>query len=108
LGLWAGAALAIYAAMIKDTNLPLFAAVPVSFFASQLGRAILRQKMISKLLKYDLPQMKAAMAADILAFWIWTLLLLSFIISSAFGRTICWRGIHYKLLGPTETIVVGD
>jgi len=108
LGLWAGAALAVYAAMIKDTNLPLFAAVPILFFTSQLGRAIMRQKMISKLLKYDLPQMRAAMAADILAFWIWSLLLLSFIISSAFGRTIRWRGIRYKLLGPTETIVVGD
>jgi len=108
LGLWAGAALAIYAAMIGEKYLPLFAAVPVLFFASQLGRAIMRQKMISKLLKYDLPQMRAARIADILFFWIWTLLLLSFIISSAFGRTICWRGIRYKLLGPTETIVVGD
>ena len=108
LGLWAGAALAVYAAMIGEKYLPLFAAVPVLFFASQLGRAILRQKMISKLLKYDLPQMRAARIADILFFWIWTLLLLSFIISSAFGRTICWRGIRYKLLGPTETIVVGD
>ena len=108
LGLWAGAALAVYAAMIGEKNLPLFAAVPILFFVSQLGRAIMRQKMISKLLKYDLPQMKAAMAADILAFWIWSLLLLFFIISSAFGRTIRWRGIRYKLLGPTETIVVGD
>ena len=108
LGLWAGAALAVYAAMIGEKNLLLFAAVPILFFANQLGGAILRQKMISKLLKSDLPQMKAAMAADILAFWIWSLLLLSFIISSAFGRTICWGGIRYKLLGPTETIVVGD
>ena len=108
LGLWAGAALAVYAAMIGEKYLPLFAAVPISFFASQLGRAILRQKMISKLLNYDLPQMRAARIADILFFWIWTLLLLSFIISSAFGKTICWRGIRYKLLGPTETIVVGD
>jgi cellulose synthase/poly-beta-1,6-N-acetylglucosamine synthase-like glycosyltransferase len=108
LGLWAGVALAIYAAMIGEKNLPLFAAVPILFFASQLSRAILRQKMISKLLKYDLPQMKAARTADILFFWIWSILLLSFIISSAFGRTICWRGIRYKLLGPTETIVVGD
>jgi cellulose synthase/poly-beta-1,6-N-acetylglucosamine synthase-like glycosyltransferase len=108
LGLWGTAGLAVYAAMIGEKNLLLFAAVPFSFFTSQLSQAILRQKMISKLLKYDLPQMKAAMAADILAFWIWSLLLLSFIISSAFGRTIRWRGIRYKLLGPTETIVVGD
>ena len=32
-------------------------------------------------------------------------LLLLFIVSSAFGRTICWRGIRYKLLSPTEIIV---
>ena len=48
-----------------------------------------------------------ACAADILFFWLWSLLLLLFIISSAFGRTITWRGIRYKLLGPTQTIVLG-
>ena len=106
LGLWAGAGLAIYAAAIGERNLPLFAAVPIVFFVSQMGMAILRQKMISKLLRYDLPKMKAACAADILFFWIWSPLLLFFIVSSAFGRTIRWRGIRYKLLGPTETIVV--
>jgi cellulose synthase/poly-beta-1,6-N-acetylglucosamine synthase-like glycosyltransferase len=107
LGLWAGTALAVYAAAISDKNLALFAAVPVVFFVSQMGRAILRQRMISKLLKEYLPKMKAAIAADILLFWIWSVLLLLIIISSAFGRTIQWRGIRYKLLGPTETIVLG-
>jgi len=97
LGLWAGAALAVYAAMIKEENLPLFAAVPILFFTGQLLRAILRQRMIAKLLKQDLPKMKAASAADILLSWLWSLLLLFFIISSAFGRTIVWRGIRYKL-----------
>ncbi len=106
LGLWAGAGLALYAAAIGEKNLPLFAAVPVLFFVGQIGRAVLRQKMICKVLKKDHHKMKAAMAADILACWIWSLLLLFFIISSAFGRTICWRGIRYKLLGPTKTIVV--
>ncbi len=106
LGLWAGAALAIYAAAINDKNALLFAAVPVLFFASQLIRAILRQKMISKLLKKNYSQMKAAMSADIFFFWLWSLLLLVFIISSAFGRTIRWRGIRYKMVGRTETIVL--
>jgi len=106
LGLWGTAAVAIYAAMIGEGNLPLFAAVPILFFAGQLTRAILRQRMISKLLKYDWPKMKAAAAADIFLFWLWSLLMLFFIISSAFGRTICWRGIRYKLLGPTETIIL--
>ncbi len=132
LGLWAGATLALYAATIADENLSLYAAVPILFFTAQFIRAVLRQKMADKLLKYE-PRlsavasakaeatsdeqratsderraMKAACAADILFFWVWSPLLLFFIISSAFGRTIRWRGIRYKLLGPLETITLGE
>jgi len=113
LGLWAGAGLAVYAATIGEKNLPLFAAVPILFFIGQFIRAVLRQKMANELLKYERQAtsderraMKAAMAADILASWLWSLLLLSFIISSAFGRTITWRGIRYNLLSPTETVIL--
>ncbi|MHC4191599.1 MAG: glycosyltransferase family 2 protein [Planctomycetota bacterium] len=108
LGLWAGATLAVYAAVIGEENLRLFAAVPIFFFASQLVSAMLRQTMIGKVLKKDLPKMKAAAVADILLSWLWSLLLLFFILSSAFGRTVSWRGIRYKLLGPTETLVLGS
>ena len=106
-GLWAGAGLAIYAGATQNENLPLFAAVPVLFFTSQLIRAILRQRMAGKLLEHERRAMRAACCADILAFWLWSFLMLLLIISSAFGRTICWRGIRYKLLGPNETIVEG-
>lgn len=109
LGLWAGSVFAIYAAVKSssiDYQLLLLLAVPVSFFAGQLSSAILRQKMISRLLEKDWPKLKLACVADILFFWAWSLLLLFLIISSAFGRTICWRGIRYKLLGPSETIIV--
>ncbi len=111
LGLWAGAAFAIYAAIessITNYKLLIIVTVPILFFASQLSSAILRQKMISKVLQKDWPKLKLACAVDILFFWAWSLLLLFFIISSAFGRTICWRGIRYKLLGPLETISLGD
>ena len=111
LGLWAGSALAIYAALkpsITDYKLLILVAVPLFFFIEQLFSAILRQKMISKVLQKDWANLKLACAADILFFWLWSLLLLFFIISSAFGRTICWRGIRYKMLGPTETIVVSS
>jgi ceramide glucosyltransferase len=115
LGLWAGAGLAIYAASqfsILNSKFLIPLAVPIVFFTGQMIRAILRQKMAKKLLNYerratgDKPQaIRAARTADIFLSWLWSLLLLVFIISSAFGRTICWRGIRYKLLGPTETIV---
>ena len=102
LGIWGAAGLAIYAAVIQDENLRLFTAVPVVFFVGQLARAILRQKMAGKLLEHDRRAMKSACIADILAFWLWSLLLLVFVTSSAFGRTIRWRGIHYRLQGPTN------
>ena len=106
LSLWGTVALAFYVAVIGDKNLPLFVAVPVLIFISQIVRAVVRQIMISKFLKNDLPKMKTAMAADILFFWVWSILLLFFIISSAFSRTITWRQIRYKLLSPTKTIVI--
>jgi len=105
LGIWGAAAVAIYAAKIQHRNLDLFTLVPVVFFVNQLGRAILRQRTAENLLQNEMPAMRAACLADILACWLWSLLLLAFIISSAFGRTIVWRGIRYKLLGPTEIIV---
>ncbi len=107
LGSWGAAALAVYAAVDGNENLQIFTVVAVTFFAAQFVRAALRQRMISKLLKKDWPKMKVASAVDILLFWLWSSLLLVFIISSAFGRTIVWRGIRYKLLGPAEIIVIG-
>lgn len=106
LGIWGAAGLAVYAARIQHENVSLFAAVPVVFFVSQLARVILRQRMAHKLLAQEHRAMRAAWAADILAFWLWSLLLLLLIVASAFGRTIRWRGIRYKLLSPTETVVV--
>jgi hypothetical protein len=108
LGTWGAAGLAIYAASIHHRGLPVFIAVPVVFFASQLVRVILRQRMARRLLAQDRQAMKAAYVADILAFWFWSLLLLFLIVASAFGRTICWRGIRYKVLSPTETVILAN
>lgn len=115
-GLWGGAAIAIYAvakSQIDNRHLAIFIAVPVLFFTAQFIRAILRQHMACKLLNYQRQEtrderqaMKAACIADLLFFWLWSPLMLVFILSSAFGRTITWRGIRYKLLSPTETIVL--
>jgi len=115
LGLWGGAVLAVYAAVKQTENPALFIAVAMVFFAGQMVRAILRQRMANKLLTYQYQAsrnvqraMRVACVADVFLSWLWSLLLLFFIISSAFGRTICWRGIRYKLLGPNETIVLSN
>jgi cellulose synthase/poly-beta-1,6-N-acetylglucosamine synthase-like glycosyltransferase len=117
-GSWGGAAFAIYASTklsIINCQLSLFIAVPVLFFTAQFTRAVLRQKMAYKLLNFEQQEtsderrtMRTAVAADLLFFWLWSPLMLLFIISSAFGRTITWRGIRYKLLGPTQTVVLNE
>jgi ceramide glucosyltransferase len=120
LGLWGGAAIAIYAAIKFSIfnpstssgqvyQLSIFIAVPVLFFIAQFIRAVLRQKMAQKLLNYEqrvTSDQRRTTAADIIFFWLWSPLMLLFILSSAFGRTITWRGIRYELIGPTETIVL--
>jgi ceramide glucosyltransferase len=107
-GLWGGVSLAIYAGITQNYHICLFTAVPVLFFIAQLTRAILRQRMASKLLAEDWPRLKIAAIADITLFWLWSPLMLILILSSAFGRTIHWRGIRYKLISKTETIVLGS
>jgi hypothetical protein len=62
--------------------------------------------MASEILKNERQKMKTAAAADIIFFWVWAFLLLFFIISSAFGRTITWRKVRYKLLGPAQTVTI--
>ncbi|MBN2272456.1 MAG: glycosyltransferase [Sedimentisphaerales bacterium] len=103
--LWATAALAVYGVVISDKHLPLFIAVPIIFVLCQAARAVLRQDMIGKVLEKDREKMRFARIADIFFSWIWSLLLFGLMLSSAVGRTICWRGIKYRLISPTETIV---
>lgn len=79
--------------------------MPIIFLLCQAARAVLRQDMIAKVLEKDREKMKFARIADIFFSWIWSLLLFVLMLSSAAGRTISWRGIKYKLISPTETIV---
>lgn len=106
LGLWGTTAMAVYAAAINNVNFRFFAAVAVFFFAAHLTRAILRQKMAAAIIHSELEKMKASMAADIIFFWVWSLMLLCLILTSVFGRTITWRGIRYKLLSHDKTIIL--
>ena len=105
LGLYGGAAVAVYAYYAANAHWKLFAAVPAVFFFGHLFRSILRQRLIAKLLPEDAAAMKIARFIDIAAGWLLSLVLLAVIISSAFGRRIRWRGITYKLISPTKTMV---
>lgn len=107
-GLWGGLAVAGYAAAIHGQHILLYAAVPAVFFVGQVIRAVLRQLMAMQLLSEYGPQLFRAAAADVLGCWFWSTLLFLYILSSAFGRTIRWRGIRYRLDGPSQTAVLGN
>lgn len=106
LGLWAGAAMVLYAGLTGQTLWPLYTAVPILFLTGQLFRSILRQKMITELLPKDVEKMRPAKFADVLGAPVWSWLLFVCIVTSAFGRTITWRQIRYKLISPTQTVVL--
>lgn len=105
-GLWGGIALAIWAACTAQPYLKLYIALPLVFAVCQLARAVLRQTMIAKLLAKDKKRLTRARWADILFFWIWSILLLAIIASSAIGRIITWRGIRYRINSPTDIDVL--
>jgi ceramide glucosyltransferase len=108
LGLWGGAAAALYAGATHAEHIVLYAAVPLVFFTGQLLRAVLRQLAMSKALNKHLAQLLPAAAADVFGCWLWSLLLLALLLSSAVGRTIRWRGIRYQLVSPTDIRILDN
>ena len=104
LGLWGFTGLAIFSYLTGAQYRQAFLLTAVVFFAAQIIGALLRQRMIFRILAADAAKMKRAMLADIIGGPVWLLILFCCIVSSAFGRIIMWRGVKYKLIGPTEVI----
>jgi ceramide glucosyltransferase len=107
-GLWGSLALAMHAAAIHAQHLVLYGAVPALFFAGQLLRAVLRQLVAVRMLPEHLARLFPAAVADVLGGWFWSLVLFTMLLCSAFGRTIRWRGIRYRLDGPGQTTVLSQ
>ncbi len=107
-GAWGGLGLFIAAVMNPQASAKpgLYAAVAVMFFAGQVIRPILRQRMAAMLLPRDAKRMRTAAMVDIFGNWLWSWLMFACVVSSAFGRTITWRGIRYYLAGPTEVRII--
>lgn len=105
-GLWGTAAVAVYAVRVHADHILLCAAIPFIFLAGQIVRAVLRQLIAGQVLKAHLPQLLPAALADVLGCWLWSIVLFALLLASAFGRTIRWRGIRYRLISPTRTLIL--
>lgn len=105
---WGTIGAAMYAAGNGLENLWFFILVPVVSVASQFARACIREYVANKLLREQVPNMKLSVISDILLFWVWSIILWVLIVSTSFGRTIRWRGIRYKMIGPANTVILRD
>ncbi len=101
-GLWTTVAAAIYSKTL------FFAVSAAVIFLAQFTRVVLRQTMAVKLLEKDRKALRPAIAADILLFWLWAIILLVLIFSSALGRRIRWRNIAYRLKGPFDIEIIAS
>jgi len=108
LATWGTLAIALAAAINGIEHMWFFIVVPATAVVSQFIRACTRQFVAGRLLKRELSHMKLAIAADILFFWLWSIILWALIVSTSFGKTIRWRGISYKMLSSTETVILRD
>jgi hypothetical protein len=105
-GFWGGAVIACLSVMWGVGSGALYFIVPIVFLAGQLFRSLLRQKMIGEILYEDKRRLKRAAMVDILGNFLWSWVLFFCIAASAFGRTICWRGVRYKIISPTDTEIL--
>jgi cellulose synthase/poly-beta-1,6-N-acetylglucosamine synthase-like glycosyltransferase len=106
IGLWMTVILTGVAFAVNDHRSFFYAAVACTFLLGQFSRAVLRQRMAYVLFPADRKKLGFAAVVDILFFWLWSILLLILIISTAFSTTIKWRGVKYKMLSPTKTQVI--
>jgi ceramide glucosyltransferase len=83
-------------------------AVTVILLVSGFVKAVFRQRMTYDVLGDQASGLRGARHADLAAFWAWSVLTLALILSSAFGRTIRWRGIRYRVSSPTHVQVLPD
>jgi ceramide glucosyltransferase len=107
-GLWGTAALAIHAAQVHAGHALFIVAIPCLFLAGQLARVIYRQLTAAQILTEHLPQLVPGALADVFGCWFWSIVLLASLLSSAFGRTIRWRGIRYRIVSPTRTLILNS
>ncbi len=104
--LWLSLVVSVWSYHNSSDNFILCVSIFAGFFFCQLARAIFRQKMAITLLSGSLRALRLSVIVDLLFFWFFSIIMLAIILSSAFGRTIRWRGIRYKIVSPLETTIL--
>lgn len=75
-------------------------------FIMQFSRMVIRQKLIAQLLPQYKDAFRPVRNMDRYFFWFWSMLLFCIVLSSAFGRTITWRNIRYRLQSPGDVRII--
>ncbi|MFI4911183.1 MAG: glycosyltransferase [Sedimentisphaeraceae bacterium JB056] len=103
IGIWVSLIMAFYFLNSRPNfALPLFITSGV-FIVCQLIRVFIRQHIASSILVSHEKQLKKAAVFDYMTSAVGSIFMLIFIISSAFGSKIVWRGTKYKIVSATKT-----
>jgi cellulose synthase/poly-beta-1,6-N-acetylglucosamine synthase-like glycosyltransferase len=81
-------------------NAHLYFWLAVILFGFQACRMVIRQQIMNILLPEYKDELRWVRILDVFFFWGFSILLFLMIASSAYGRTITWRNIRYRMLGP--------
>lgn len=105
-GLFGSLEIAIYAMAAGLPDRGFYMAVPIVFVFCQLVNSLLRFFIIKVRLKENFKKMRITIITDFLISPFCSILILVCVLSAAFGRTITWRGVRYKLVSPDKTVVL--
>lgn len=101
-GLWGSLALTIWGWTVQAPYRLEYTIAFVVFLGCQFFRAVVRQRLASRLLDKDKEALRLVWWVDVLGFWAGGIILAGMILSSAFGRTIVWRQVCYRIHSPTK------
>jgi ceramide glucosyltransferase len=102
-GIWGALAAAIYYTPQNPRASMLFLVTSVVFISCQLLRVYIRQSIISRILSDYRDMLRKAAMFDYLSAPFGSVFMLIFIVSSAFGSNIVWRGRRYKIINAVQT-----
>ena len=106
IGSWVALILAVVCFVKSHPAFYISLTTSIVFIFGQTFRAICRQRVVKKLLSDHTEAIAKNAKYDYLLNSFCSILMFMMILSSAFGRTICWRGKKYRLINSQKTEVL--
>jgi ceramide glucosyltransferase len=102
IGVWVLPVVAAVRFAMGANDAKLFAAAAVIHWASLIFRTYMRRRTFGFVLGAYCSYVRQLSIWEFLLNPLWLALMTALMVISSFGRTICWRGVRYRLNGPFD------